>query len=220
VAQGCRTCGSPTRLLEVAGNGHAALFLPLVAEEAVGDDFSYDGSEPRWLCRFIDAHACTTCGAADLAPHDAAMYLGCDGPHLPTSPLPCPACGAPCLGEIAVECFGVGEPPLAYLAPKFGAPLAGRVCGACGRLWLSLHADDTEARRELATRIPDGGPCGACGRGRLRRTRVDVTYSGFAGLYEPTPTSAPYGDPVWAADLLAVVCDSCGAVQARAEWLM
>ena len=220
MAHHCRTCGSPTRLLEVAGRGGAALFLPFTPEfeAALGAGFSYDGSEPRWLCRFLDAHACPACGASDLAAHDPATYLYCDGPYLPPSLLPCPACGASCLGPLAVECFGVPGPPLAYLAPKFGAPLAGRLCGGCGRVWLSLYAGDAEARRELAARLADGGACGRCDRGRLRATRVDVPYAGFGGLYEPASPSGPYREPAWAADLRVVVCDSCGEAETRAGW--
>src|SRR6202007_1005723 len=130
-------------------------------------------------------HACAVCGASDLTAHDPATYLDCDGPHLPPSPLPCPACGSSCVGPIAVGCYGVPGGPLAYLAPKFGAPLAGRLCRGCGRVWLSLHADDTAARRELAARFADSGRCERCRRGRLRATRVDVPYAGFGGLYDP-----------------------------------
>jgi hypothetical protein len=218
VVSRCRFCGSPARLLEVGGGG--GLLLPLTPEfeAALGDDFAFDGSEPRWLCRFLDAHACPACGASDLVAHDPATYLACDGPHLPPSALPCPACGASCLGPLSVEWYGVPGPPLAYLAPKYGAPLAGRLCARCGRVWLSLHPDDAEARRELAARVPDGGPCGRCGRGRLRVTPLDVPYSGFAGLYDPASPSGPYGEPAWAADLLVVVCDSCGEADARARW--
>jgi hypothetical protein len=196
------------------------LFLPFTPEfeATIGDDFSYDGSEPRWLCRFIDAHACTACGAIDLIAHDPVTYLECDGPYLPRSPLPCLACNSSCHGPLAIECDGVAGPPLAFLAPKFGAPLVGRLCGECGRLWLSLHPDDAEARRELTARIPDGGPCGRCGQGRLRPTRVDVPHAGFGGLYDPSSPSGPYQEPAWAADLLVVVCDVCGEAEARAGW--
>src|SRR5262249_8672629 len=162
VEQRCRRCGSPTRTLEVAGGSGEALFLPFTPEfeATLGEDFAYDGSEPRWLCRFLDARACTACGASDLAAHDPATYLGCARPHLPRSPLTCPVCRSSCLGPVAIECYGVPGPPLAYLAPRFGAPLVGRLCGGCGRVWLSLYPDDAEARRELAARVADGGSCG------------------------------------------------------------
>jgi hypothetical protein len=216
----CRFCGSPTRPLEVSGSGGGGLFLPLTPEfeAGLGEDFVFDGSEPRWLSRFLDAHACTGCEACDLVPHDLATYLECDGPHLPPSALACRACGSSCLGPLALESYGVPGQPLAYLAPKYGAPLAGRLCGRCGRTWLSLDPDDTEARRELAARFQDGGPCSRCEPGRLRVTRLDVPYSGFAGLYDPASPSGPYGEPSWAADLLLVVCDSCGEAEARVEW--
>jgi hypothetical protein len=196
------------------------LFLPFTPqfEATLGDDFAYDGSEPRWLCRFLDAFACPTCGATDLAAHDPPTYLECDGPHLPPSSLPCPACGASCLGPIAVECFGVPGGPLAFLAPNYGAPLAGRLCRGCGRVWLSLYPDDAEARRELSARFPDGGPCGHCGRGRLRSTRVDVPHAGFGGLFDPSAPSGPQGESAWVAHLLVTVCDSCGEAEVRAGW--
>jgi hypothetical protein len=196
------------------------LFLPFTPEfeATLGEGFSYDGSEPRYLCRFIDARACPACGAADLVAHDAATYLACDGLYLPRSPLPCPACGSACCGPLAIECDGVGKPPLAYLAPKHGAPLAGQLCVACGRVWLSLYSDDADGRRELAARIADGGPCGRCGRGRLRATCVDVPYAGPGGLYDPSIRSGPYQSPARVADLLVVVCDSCGEAEARAGW--
>lgn len=216
----CRTCGEPTRTLEASGVGGAALHLPFTAEfeATLDEEFAFDGSEPRWLCRFIDARACTACGAADLAAHDPATYLECDGPHLPASPLPCRACGSPCAGPLGVECFGVPGRPLAYLAAQYGAPLAGRLCRGCGRVWLSLHPDDAEGRRELAARFPDGGACGRCGRGRVRATRVDVPHAGFGGLYDPSVPAGPYKEPSWAADLLVAVCDSCGEATARAGW--
>ncbi len=220
MTQRCRSCGSPTRLLEVAGGSSAALFLPFTREfeATLGDDFAYDGSEPRWLCRFIDAHACTACGACDLVAHDPATYLACDGLHVPTSPLSCPVCDSTCLGPIVIEGFGVTGRPLAYLAPKFGAPLAARLCTECGRVWLSLYPDDSEARRELAARFPDGGSCPRCERGRLRPTRVDVSYAGFGSLCDPATPSGPYGGPAWVGDLLIVVCDSCGETETRAGW--
>jgi len=220
VAQPCRECGSPTRLLEVSGGGGGALFLPLTRafEATLGDDFAYDGSEPRWLCRFLDGRACPACGACDLAAHDATTYLECDGPHLPSSPLLCRVCGGPCLGPIAVEVFGGPGTLLAYLGPKFGAPLAARVCRRCGQVWLGLYREDTEARRELAARFPDGGPCDPCRRGRLRATRTDVPHAGFGGLYDPSSQSGPYGAAAWAADLLVVVCDGCGEAVFQARW--
>jgi len=51
--QRCRACGSPTRRLEVAGQGGAMLLFPLRLEfeASLGDDFDWD-SDPRWLCRF------------------------------------------------------------------------------------------------------------------------------------------------------------------------
>jgi hypothetical protein len=206
--------------LEVAGSGGGALFLPFTPEfqATIGDDFSYDGDEPRWLCRFIDAHACAACEAADLTAQDPATFLECDGPHLPRSPVSCLACGSPCLGPIGIECFGVPGPPLAYLAPKYGAPLVGRLCEKCGRVWLSLYPHDHEARRELAARIADGGCCGLCRQGRLRVTRVDVPYSGFAGLYDPASPTGHLGAAGLVADLLVAVCDSCGEAEARARW--
>jgi hypothetical protein len=220
VMQQCRNCGSPARTLEVAGGSGEALFLPFTPEfeATLGEDFSYDGSEPRWLCRFLDARACPNCGACDLAAHDPATYLECDGPHLPRSARSCPACNTSCLGPLAVECFGVPGPPLAYLAPKFGAPLIGRLCSGCGRVWLSLNPDDAEARRELVTRFADSGPCGLCGMGRLRATRVDVPHGGFAGLFDPSSPSGSCGAPAWAADLMVVVCDKCGESEPRANW--
>jgi hypothetical protein len=218
--QPCRSCGAPVRTLEVAGGSGEALFLPFTPEleATLGDDFAYDGSEPRWLCRFLDAQVCTRCGTSDFTAHDPTTYLQCDGPHLPQSPVACPGCGASCLGPLAIECFGVPGPPLAYLADKFGAPLVGRLCGACGRVWLSLYPDDAEARRELAARFADDGSCARCGRGRLRTTRVDVPHGGFGGLYDPALPSGPYGAPAWVADLLVVVCDTCGEAEAKARW--
>jgi hypothetical protein len=220
MAQPCRECGSLTRLLEVAGGGGGALFLPMTREfeATLGEDFAYDGSEPRWLCRFLDGHACPVCGACDLTAHDPATYLECDGPHLLPSPLLCRACEGPCVGPVSVEVFGGPGTPLAYLGPSYGAPLVARVCQGCGRVWLGLYPDDAEARRELATRFPDGRPCGRCGRGQLRATRVDVPHAGFAGLYDPSSPSGPYGEPGWAADLLVVVCDGCGEAETRAGW--
>jgi hypothetical protein len=132
--------------------------------------------------------------------------------------LACPACGSSCLGPLAVECYGVPGPPLAYLAPKYGAPLVGRLCGECGRVWLSLYPDDAEGRRELAARVVDGGACGQCGGGRLRATRVDVPHGGFGRLYDPASPTGQHGVPGWVADLLVVVCDSCGEAEARAGW--
>jgi hypothetical protein len=219
VTQLCRICGSAARLLEVAGGGGGALFLPCTPEfEATVGEELYDDTEPRWLCRFIDALACSTCGACDLALQDFATYLQCDGPHLPRSPLTCRACGSSCLGPITVECFGVPGPPLAYLAPQYGAPLVGRLCGGCGRAWLSLHSQDSKARRELAGRFPGGGTCGRCGRGQLRVTRVDVPYSDFAGLYDPASPTSHHVAASLVADQLVAVCDSCGEAEARARW--
>jgi hypothetical protein len=195
------------------------LFLPCTPEfeATVGEDFYHD-TEPRWLCRFIDACVCFTCGACDLAPNDFACYLQCDGPHLPRSPLICRACGSSCLGPIAVECFGVPGPPLAYLAPQYGAPLLGRLCQGCGLTWLSLDPQDSKARRELASRFAGEGTCGRCRQGQLRMTRVDVPYSDFAGLYDPASQVGHLGDAGLLADLFVAVCDSCGEAEPRAKW--
>jgi hypothetical protein len=220
VSRQCRNCATPTRRLEVAGGGGGELFLPFTPkfESGVGEDFSYDGNEPRWLCRFLDAHACPTCGTCDLAPQDVATYLRCDGPHLPRSPLNCPACGSWCLGPIAVECFGVPGSPLAYLAPKYGAPLLGRLCEGCGLTWLSLDPEDREARRELAKRFSGEAACGRCRQGQLRMTRVDVPYSDLAGLYDPASHAGHLGEAGLLADLFVAVCDSCGEAETRAKW--
>jgi hypothetical protein len=195
------------------------LFFPFppVVEATLRDDFDYD-SEPSWRCRFIDALACLACGASDLTVHDLAAYLECDGPSLPRSLSACPACGSSCHGPLEFECYGVPGPPLAYLAPQYGAPLLGRLCSGCGRVWLSLFPDDAEARRELAARIADHGCCGRCGRGRLRLTRVDIPHADFGGLFDPALPSGPYGAPTWVADLLVAVCDACGEAEARAGW--
>jgi hypothetical protein len=196
------------------------LFFPFrpEVEATLGEDFAYDGSEPRWLCRFIDALACARCGSVDLTVQDLTTYLGCDGPYLPTSPLACPACGSSCHGSLDFDCYGVPGRPLAYLAPKYGAPLSGRLCTACGRVGLSLFPEDAEARRELTARVADHGPCKRCGRGRLRLTRVDVPHAGFGGLFDPALPSGPYKTPTWVADLLVAICDACGEAEARAEW--
>jgi hypothetical protein len=195
------------------------LFLPLRPEfeAAIDDDFDWD-SDPRWLCRFIDSLSCPECGTCDLTVSNPSAFLGCDGPHLPVSPAACRACGSSCHGPLAFECYGVPGQPLAFLGPQYGGPLVGRLCGACHLVWLSLHPDDAEGRRELAARFPDGGTCDQCGRGRLRATRVDVPHAGYGGLYDPSQPTGQYGGPAWVADLLIVVCDSCGEATARAGW--
>jgi hypothetical protein len=114
--------------------------------------------------------------------------------------------------------MGVPGQPLAHLASQYGAPLLGRLCRMCGRVWLSLHADDAKGRQELAARFGDSGACGRCGRGRVRVTRVDVPHAGSGVLYDPALPHGPHGWPTSAADLFVAVCDSCGEAEARAAW--
>jgi hypothetical protein len=220
VLEQCRNCGSPARLLEVSGWGGGAPFLPVTPEfeATVSEEVLCDDTEPRWLCRIIDARACPTCGVCDLAARDLATYLQCDGPHLPRSPLSCPACASTCLGPIRIECFGVLGTLLAYLDRNYGAELDGRLCEGCGLVWLSLYPDDSEARRELVARFPSAGPCGRCGRGQLRVTRVDVPHAGFAGLYDPAVQTGRPLEAGLVADLVVAVCDSCGEAETRGEW--
>src|SRR5262249_19675777 len=165
--------------------------------------------------RYLDGYPCFDCGTVDLAVHDLNRLLGDERGRLPDADRPCPVCGGACHGPLGIECFGVGEPPLAFLAPKDGAPLCGRLCASCGRVRLSLHPGDSEARAELAARFPDEGPCPFCGVGRRRVTHLDVPYSGPAGLYRPpsstgTGESGRRGRPVRVAGLMVATCDSCG----------
>jgi hypothetical protein len=206
----CRTCGTPLRRHEVGGD--CALFLrPTSAYEAeLETDASFDPSGPQWLCRYLDGYPCFDCRTVDLTVSDLTQLLACEGRHLPHSDRPCPACGQACRGLLAIECFGVGRPPLAFLKPKFGAPLWARLCVSCARVWLSLHPGDSEARKELAERFPDGGCCPHCGVGRQRVTQVDLPYSGFAGLHDPARSTGVEG-------LRVVVCDSCGEAPLRLE---
>jgi hypothetical protein len=217
VKQTCRGCGAPTRRLEVSGRGVGPVFFPIppAVESELGDDFDWE-SDPRWLCRFIDALACPDCGQCDLAVADPQTYLNCDGPHLPQSSVWCRACSSACRGPLEFECYGAPGVPLAYLAPNYGAPLVGRLCVACGRVWLCLYPDDSKGRMELEARFPDSGCCTCCGRGRLRATNVEVPHgNGFGALYDP---GLPSGKNC-VADWLVSVCDSCGEAEARAGWL-
>lgn len=184
---------------------------PTTAYQAeLEDDPSVDMSGPQWLSRYLDAYPCLSCQSVDLAVYDLTQLLECEERHLPRSDRRCPECRRACRGPLALECFGVGEPPLAFLKPKFGAPLWCRLCASCGRVRLSLHPDDSEARAELAQRFADGGRCPRCRVGRQRVTQVDLPYSGFAALCEPAKS-------VHTGGLLVAVCDSCGEAPARLE---
>jgi hypothetical protein len=205
----------------MADGGGALYFGPtktFLAE--LEDEDTFDGTQPYWLCRYLDGYPHFTCGTVDLAVSDLQLLLAREGQQLPHSERRCPACDLPCRGPQPIECDGVPGMALAFLKHKYGAPLWGRVCARCGRVWLSLAPEDTEARTELAKRFPDSGPCPRCGQGRVRVTRLDVPHSGFAGLYEPAPAEPegegnPYRQSTRVAGLLVAVCDRCGEAATR-----
>jgi hypothetical protein len=204
----CRQCGTPLAPHEVGGNS-ALLVRPTPAYEAeleAGREF--DPAGPEWHCRYLDGYPCLDCGTVDFAVSDLKQLLDCEDPNLPHSDWFCLECKEPCRGPLAIECFGVGAPPLAYLKHKFGAPLGGSLCTVCSRVWLRLHPADSEGRAELAARFPDEGSCLRCGVGRQRLTQMDLPSSGFAELTR-SGTSIRVGS-VWVA-----VCDSCGEALAR-----
>src|SRR5262245_37073851 len=175
----CQTCHAPLQPLEVNASGGGGLMLQPTAAYAsvIEEDPDFDGSSPSWLGRYLDGYPCFDCATVELAVADRKRYLDCEGRYLPHSSRRCPLCRSTCRGPLVIECDGVGSLPLAFLARQYGAPLFGTLCPACGRLWLSLAADDDEARTELARRFPDGGSCEHCDRGRLRVTQVDVPHS-------------------------------------------
>jgi hypothetical protein len=200
--------------VEVMGEGGGGLYFGPSRESLpeVETDKDFDGSQPYWLCWYLDAFPCFRCGAVDLAVADLEVLLERGG-GLPHSDLPCPACAGSCRGPQGIECDGVPGVMLAFLKPQYGAPLFGRLCVSCGLVWLTLHPEDAKARTELARRFPDSGPCPRCARGRLRVTGLDVPYSGFACVDEPGSS----GRDRRVARLLAAVCDVCGEASPRVE---
>jgi hypothetical protein len=207
------------RRLEVSGQGGGALLFPFPKEleHILEEDFDFD-RDPRSLCRYVDALTCKSCDTCRLILQNLSVFLSCDGPYLPQSPHACPACSGSCYGPLQFDIDGVPSAPLAYLAPKFGAPLIGRLCSACGQIWMSLYPDDYEARRELASRFASSGACSRCAVGQLRETNMDVPYSGLAGLFDATMPTGKYGAPTLVADLLVRVCDACGEALPRIHW--
>jgi hypothetical protein len=217
----CLTCQAPLKPLEVNASGGGGLMLQPTPgyQSVIEEDPDFDWSSPSWLGRYLDGYPCFDCETVELALADRKRYLDCEGRYLPHSSRRCPLCRLTCRSPLVIECDGVGSPPLAFLAPQYGAPLLGALCPSCGRVWMSLAADDEEARTELARRYPDGGSCGRCVRGRLRLTRVDVPHSGVAGLYRPVPPAEDgrHRHPACVADLLVAVCDFCGEAAVRLE---
>ena len=210
----CMTCRATLSRAELMGDGGCPLLLhpsPRVLAQ-LEEATEFDGTQSWWIARYLDGYACYACGTVELTVADPAEVVRAEGPEWPVAERGCVACSSPCLGPLVVEVDGNAEQLLVFLAPKFGAPLQARLCGDCGRLWLSLDPTDSEARAELAARFADAGPCRWCGVGRARVTRLDVPHSGFASLYEPATTSAEnaIGRGPRRAGVQIVVCDSCG----------
>lgn len=189
----CRSCSSPLHAFELHAAGGGAIYLAIDSELPEDDD-----EAPTY--RYLDAHACFDCGAADLALVDQTRFLELEGQALAHADRSCPACRSACHGPIAIACDAAPDPVLAFLGNKYGAPLWSRLCVPCGKVWLSLHPEDAEARRELAGRFPDGGACTRCGEGRRRATTMDAPYSGEVRLQ----------DKERVLDLLLAICDACG----------
>jgi len=212
----CRTCGAPLRGFEVIADGGGAIhFTPTAAVlKKLEIDATFDGTGPRWLCRYLDGYPCFDCETVDLAVVDVRLLLECEGKEFPQSDWTCPACACPCLGPRPLESDGAAGRLLAFLKHKYGAPLDGRLCPSCGRVYLSLHPDDSVARKELAERFPASGPCPSCRRGRRRVTRLDAPYCGYVALREPSHDGKE-GRRV--AGLLVAVCDSCGEASTHPE---
>jgi hypothetical protein len=193
---------------------------PELRAKLEAEEYSEDPS-PRWLCRYLDGYPCFDCGTVDLAVVDLPLLLECEGHEWDLSGRDCPACGGACREPRYLESEAAPGMLMAFLEPKYGAPLWGRLCASCGRVWLSLEAGDAVARRELAERFPDAGRCSRCEEGRVRLTRIDAPYCGYVGLWHP-----PEGEAASAAGaegsrraawILLAMCDACGEAATRLE---
>jgi hypothetical protein len=124
----CRVCGSHLQAHEVECD--SALFIRPTAtlyDELVTDP-SVEPSGPEWLCRYLDGYPCFDWESVDLTVNGLNQLLEDERGRLPKADRACSACGGACYGPLAIECSGVGEPPLAFLKHKYGAPLWGRLC--------------------------------------------------------------------------------------------
>lgn len=223
MSQCCRSCGAPLRACQVIAEGGGGVFLspspPVRAALDAEEDFDYGSL--RWICRYLDGYPCFDCGTVDLMVVDLPLLLVGEDPEWGICDRNCRACGRPCREPRYLETEGAPGMLLAFLEPKYGAPLWSHLCASCGRIWLGLDAGDALARTELAEQFPDAGRCECCGRGQLRVTRIDAPYCGQVGLWEApgggTPGMADGGGGQRVAWLLIAVCDYCGAAETRWE---
>lgn len=209
----CQSCKSLLRGFELHAHGGGGIhFSPSAAYQAEPDDREFDEiEERRWLCRFLFGYPCFNCGTVDLTVYDLRLFLEIDGHELLPSGWLCPVCNVTCLGPRDLECDAAPGLLLAFLEFQYGAPLLGRLCPSCGRVSLSLHPDDSVARKELASHFPDGGKCTSCETGHLRVTQLDAPHSGRVNLYDPGVDGKDWRD----IGLVVAVCDSCGEASTR-----
>jgi hypothetical protein len=204
--------------VNVEGGGGVFLRAAATFRSEVEAEAELEASSPRWLCRFLDGYPCFKCGTLDLTVVDLPLLLECEASGWEVTDRSCRACGGSCRGPRPLEAEAVPAMLLAFLEPRYGAPLVGRLCASCGRVWLSLEAGDTEAGTRLAARFPDAGRCASCEEGRLRVTRIDAPYCpGYVGLWSEGSGAAGGGAALPAAWILLAVCDACGEAVTRLE---